>query len=195
MDWTNQRAAPKVKLSSQVTVAPVMRGQYSVSVAYIVDERMFIGPLSLKGETTHILTLKAVDARAWARAVIDRLLDHRVLKSLPSAEWSALYLALPHLPKHLKRLVLKEARRRIHKLQQTLRRGEKRWDRTYYDRVERFDDWSIIFSITTLARERLMTIGDIVRNLDRYARHNYFPDVEREVSLSAVSGCDSTVEQ
>lgn len=178
----------KVFLNPKITIAPVVRGRYSVRADFtVVLRRGFLPlePADMSGAVIEGFTLEAADARAWASAAVDRLLVY--MPDAPrSDQHTMLYLALPCLPRHLGRLVLKEAGRRRRKLAQKLRLGERRWDRTYYDKFDRQQVWADLLFANSRTRYGLDTIWYITRNLNRYSRPDYFPDHVEEAPPNTV---------
>ncbi len=168
----------KVKqiLNPKVTVEPVMPNQYRVCIDCTIAYREGrYGPIDMTTATKASVALQAEDTRSWARSAVDRLLVYDPGAQM-SDEWAMLYLALQRLPPHLRRLVLKEARRRGRQLRQKLRLGERRWERAFDHRTDRARKWTEIRRSNDRTRSRLSIIGDILRNTDRYTRHVYFPD-------------------
>lgn len=156
------------------TVKPVTANHYTVRIGCIIAYRKgWDGPIDMTTATNAAFELQAEDRRSWARSAVDRLLINEPYEPLGD-EWSMLYLALQRLPQHLQRLVLREARRRGRQLRQKLRLGERRWDRPLDHYSNR--EWADLHRANDRTRSRLFTTGEIVRNTDRYTRHNYFPD-------------------
>lgn len=175
----------KVFLNPKITIAPVVRGRYSVRVDFTIVLRRGILPFEfadMSGAVTEGFTLEAADARAWASAAVDRLLVYLPDEPL-SDEQTMLYLALPHLPWRLVRLVLKEVCRQRRKLTQKRRLGERRWDRTRYDKFDRYRVWTDLYLANRRTRNGLDTLWHITRNLNRYSRSTYFPDHVEEMSI------------
>lgn len=117
------------------------------------------------------LTVQAEDAHRWVEGLTDELVAHEP-HTMPTDRQAMMHAASRALPKHLARLLLREAMRRQGPLRQKLRRSLKREHAILWKKPRGTPpDWDAFHEArdsSTRTRYGLAVIKDLMRDLGEY---------------------------
>lgn len=161
----------KVFMQPQAVVLPVRRNRYVIHVNFAVYLKTGPGPKDLEFFGGDRVILWAPNRVAWVNKLIDRMFDHELLVMSTERE-DMLHAAARALPRHLTRLLLREAMRRRGPLRQKLRRSLARehaliWKKPK-DTPADWDAFHTARNTSTVTRYRLAVVSGLMRDLGQY---------------------------